>query len=98
VSEASQYNLPAFDLKGLDFLFILAAILGLYALHRLLAVKEEGEVEEVVVRSELLVEMRKMVRHVSNVAGLRDLTSFPYMRLKRPGRTLESESSAPPAS
>ncbi|MBU0678515.1 MAG: MFS transporter [Verrucomicrobia bacterium] len=81
-SPGHAWQLPAFDLRGLDFLFLLAGILGLYALHRLLAVKEGGEVEEEVVRNELLVEMRMALRSVSTVAGLRPLFSFPYLRVK----------------
>ena len=81
-SGAKPFEIPAFDLRGLDFLFVIAFLLGQYALHRLLAVKEEGEVEEDVVVNELYGQVRKAVRHVSNVAGLRQLTYFPYAILK----------------
>lgn len=77
------FLLPAISLRGLDFLFIISFILGLYAVHRLLAVKEQGEVEESVVVTELYAEVRKAVRHVSTVEGLRQLTLFPYARLKQ---------------
>jgi MFS-type transporter involved in bile tolerance (Atg22 family) len=75
-------SLPAFDLQGLDFLFVISFIFGLYALHRLLGVREEGEVEERVVVTELYAEVRKAVKNVSNVAGLRHLTYFPYAKLR----------------
>ena len=75
--------LPAIDIKGLDFLFILSVIMGFYALHRLLSVREEGEAEERVVFRELILETRKVVRHVSNVSGLRTLTYFPYQQLTK---------------
>jgi MFS family permease len=84
-----EFLLPALNLRGLDFLFICAVIFGFYALHRLLAVKEEGEVEDDVVVTELYAEVRKTARHVSTVTGLRYLTEFPYAVLKdmpRPGR------------
>jgi MFS family permease len=71
------FEMPAFNLRGLDFLFVGAFIFGHYALHRLLAVKEEGEVDEQIVITELYGQVRKAVRHVSNVAGLRHLTHFP---------------------
>jgi len=74
--QASHLELPVISLRGLDFLF------GLYALHRLIAVREEGEIEEKSVLKKLLQQTRKAVRHVSNVAGLRNLTYFPYYRLK----------------
>lgn len=74
-------ELPAMNLRGLDFLFILACVLGMYSLHRLVLVKEAGDVEEGVVVSEFYRMMRKAVRSVSNVAGMRLLFSFPYGRL-----------------
>ena len=81
---AAAWEIPAFDLRGLDFLFVFGFLVGQYALHRLLAVREEGEVEERVVVTQFYFEMRKAVRHVSNVAGLRQLTYFPFGRLARP--------------
>ncbi len=78
----SVFDLSALSLKGLDFLFMISVLFGMYAMHRLLAVREEGEVEEKVVLSQLYSEVRKAVRHVSNVAGLRDQYSFPFARLE----------------
>ena len=82
ISAAKELQLPAFNLRGLDFLFIISFILGLYALHRLLAVKEEGEVKEEIVRTHLFAEVRRSVQQVSSVAGIRYLTYFPYGLLK----------------
>jgi MFS family permease len=79
---AEVLSLPAFDLQGLDFLFVISFVFGLYALHRLLGVREEGEVEEKVVVTELYAEVRKAVKSVSNVAGLRHMTYFPYAKLR----------------
>lgn len=82
VASGRQFLLPALDIRGLDFVFAASFLLGLFALHRLLAVKEVGEVEEAVVREQLMLEIRKVVRHVSNVAGIRQITHFPYMVLR----------------
>jgi MFS family permease len=84
-SEAADtvFDLSALSLRGLDFLFMIAVLFGVYAMHRLLAVREEGEVEEKVVLSELYGEVRKAVRHVSNVAGLRQQYLFPFARLEQ---------------
>jgi MFS family permease len=79
---ARQLALSAISLRGLDFLFLISFAVGIYALHRLLAVQEDGEVEERVVATELFALVRKAVQHVSNVAGLRRLTYFPYGRLR----------------
>jgi len=49
------------------------------------AVREEGEVEQGVVLSEFYSEVRKAVRHTSNVAGLRHKYSLPFARIEEPG-------------
>ncbi|MFP4052894.1 MAG: MFS transporter, partial [Phycisphaerae bacterium] len=93
-----QWAMPALSLRGLDFLFIASFLFGLYAMHRLLAVKEEGEAEEGVVLTQFYSEVRKSVRHVSNVAGLRHLTYFPYVvarRLKPEEKIQEPDQSGP---
>jgi MFS family permease len=82
----ARFRLPAMDLQGLDFLFVISVIFGFYAIHRLLAVREQGEVEEEVVITELYSEVRKAVRNISNVAGLRHLTYFPATWLRQTGR------------
>jgi hypothetical protein len=75
-------------LRGLDFLFILSFLFGLYSLHRLLAVREQGEVEKGIVYAEFRSEVRKAVRNMSNVAGMRDMFYFPYSRLREVMRKL----------
>ncbi len=72
----------ALDLSGLDFLFLLAVAFGVYSLHRLLAVREEGEIDEAVA-AEFYREVRRALRGLSTAAGLQRLTSFPYGRLTR---------------
>lgn len=83
VAQGTSWQVPAIGLQGLDFLFVLAFILGLYSLHRLLAVEESGEVRKGEVRAEFSDEFRKTVRDVSNIAGLRDLIVLPYSQLLR---------------
>ena len=80
---SEAFVLPAISLRGLDFLFILSFVFGLYAVHRLLAVEEHGEVEESVVISELYAQARRVVRTISTVEGLRQLPLFPYEKLKQ---------------
>lgn len=79
----ASWQIPAIELRGLDFLFVLAFIFGLYSLHRLLAVEETGAAEKGVVLAEFNEEVRKAVRDVSSVAGLRDMLFFPYSHLLR---------------
>ena len=44
--------------------------------------------EEGIVVEQLLAESRKAVRHVSNLAGLRHLYSFPFSRVLRKNNTV----------
>ncbi|MES2744926.1 MAG: MFS transporter [Bdellovibrionota bacterium] len=72
------FNFSALDFQGTDFLFVFAFIVGLYAIHRLLAVTEQGDVTERIVITELYQETRHALRSVANIAGLRHMTYFPY--------------------
>lgn len=76
------FDVPTLSLRGLDFLFLIAFVFGLYAMHRLLGVHEEGEVEEGIFLQQFHSELRKAMRSVANVAGLRDLFYFPFARLR----------------
>ncbi|MGJ3244076.1 MAG: MFS transporter [Opitutales bacterium] len=80
-------EVPAFNLRGLDFVFILAVIVGAYALHRLAFVTEAGSVDEKIGFDLLYAETRKSMTHVSNIAGLRRLTYFPFELLAKVGAT-----------
>lgn len=74
----TEFSLPTIDLRGLDFVFIIAFFLGMYSFHRLLAVRERGELTDRALLLEFLGEMRRMVRQVSTVAGMRQLLAFPF--------------------
>ena len=79
--------IPTYRLSGLDFLFIISTIIGIYALHRIALVKEPGEVEERIVLDALLAETRRNVRTVSTVDGLRQTFQVPLkVRKKRSGK------------
>jgi MFS family permease len=95
--EAPGTLMTALDLAGLDFLFVIAVVFGIYSLHRLLVVREEGEIDKAVA-GELYREMRRAVRHVSNVAGLRKLTAFPFGILTQERRESDDENGHPPPS
>jgi len=60
-----------------DFYFLLAAAGGLYALHRLSLVREEGEIEPGAMIGEVIAHARQTARNLSPVAGLRMLTDIP---------------------
>jgi hypothetical protein len=70
-------------LRGLDFVFLFSVVVGLVALTRLRSVTEEGEIEERIPFARFWVESWKVVARVSSVGGLRRLTFFPYVLLRR---------------
>ncbi|MBE1529454.1 MFS family permease [Sphingopyxis sp. OAS728] len=64
-------------LSNWDFYFLLSALLGLYALHRLGHVKETGEASREEVLRHLVAETRGSIHNFSTVTGLKALTDFP---------------------
>ncbi|MFW9927508.1 MAG: MFS transporter [Candidatus Thorarchaeota archaeon] len=75
--------IPAYRLSGIDFLFVISTIIGIYALHRIALVKEPGEVEERIVLDALIAETRRNVRTVSTVDGLRHTFQVPIKATKK---------------
>jgi MFS family permease len=83
---AGAVEINALDFAQWDFFFLLAAVVGLYALHRLTLVREEGHVKERVVLDALFESARRGMRNLSTVAGLRAATEFDFGWLRRRGR------------
>lgn len=78
-----------------DFYFLLAGLMGLYAMHRLSLVAERGEIDRRAMAYQVLAEARRSIRNMSSVAGLRAATDLPgtllrdgrlRARLRRAGR------------
>jgi MFS family permease len=77
-SPAGEFSLATLNLQQWDFFFFIAFVIGLYSMHRLAMIKEEGEVSEKIVMRELLSEVRGQVRTLSSVEGLRQMVGFPF--------------------
>jgi len=75
----------------LHSLFILTAIIGLYAMHSLRAVHERGEVEGRIVVAHLLEEGRKAVRHVFTSGGIRHLSRSPSASAEENASTSQAQ-------
>jgi hypothetical protein len=80
--ESLKFEIYAMDFKGLDFLFVFSFLFGLYAVHRLLAVKEKGEVRADVVIDQFRIEIKKAAANITNIEGVLDLIYFPYASLR----------------
>jgi MFS family permease len=65
-----------------DFYFLLAGLLGLYALHRLSAVEETGEIERREMVRQVVDQTRSTIHNFSTVTGLKALTELPANLLR----------------
>jgi MFS family permease len=82
----TEFQFDTLSLRHWDFFFLMATIVGLYSIHRLTLVAEEGEVQEREVLRELALEARRSIRNLSTVGGLRAGSLFPIDTLRRPFR------------
>jgi MFS family permease len=78
-----QLQIYALNFKALDFLFFIAFIIGLYSLHRLSLVKEEGEIDEKEMLDHLKDEVALPLRSVASIEGIRRMTLFPFTTIAR---------------
>jgi len=77
-----SHDVPAIEFGGLDFLFLAAFLVGLYAMHRLALVREEGEAPRRIAPVDLVGEVGKAMAEISALPGLRQLSTFPYGMLR----------------
>lgn len=73
---------PLLALRHWQFFFALAVAAGLFALHRLSLVREEGTVEQRIVVAEFMLAARQAVRNMSSVGGLLIGAMYPLTRLQ----------------
>jgi MFS family permease len=76
-SPGRELTLQTLHFQHWDFFFLFAFLIGLYCIHRLTRVKEIGEVEEEIVIRELVTQVRRNMRNLSTVGGLRQMVTFP---------------------
>ncbi|MFW9998705.1 MAG: MFS transporter [Candidatus Hodarchaeota archaeon] len=76
-------SIQILNLQGMDFFFIIALILGIFALHRLALVKEKGEVNNKIIRNEFLLEIRKSMTFLFRIRKSKEpiiaaLSTYPW--------------------
>jgi hypothetical protein len=76
-----SFGLPLV-LTNWDFYFLIAGLIGLYAMHRLSLVQEQGEIEPRELMGKMLDDTRRGIRNISTVAGLRSATAIPVSLLR----------------
>jgi len=77
-------TLHTLSLQKWDFFFVLAFVIGLYSLHRLSLVKEEGDVQKGILVQELFSELKRDVHSFSTIGGSR------YMNQLLPWRSMRN--------
>ncbi len=75
-SPGIHITIPTLHLLHWDFFFVLAFVLGLYSIHRLMYVKEEGEIDEPIFIDSLIAYGKDM-RNFSTAGGIRNIMRFP---------------------
>ena len=73
----------ALNFQHWDFFFGLAFLIGLYALHRLTTVEEQGEIDDEAVRAEFIDVIKRPIRSLSSGAGLFQVIAYPYSFITR---------------
>lgn len=101
LSPDRSFTYLSLQLSNWDFYFLISALLGLYALHRLGQVREAGDVGREEAFRHLLLETRGSVHNFSTVTGLKSLTQLPVglareMRIRQ--RFFRMRANAPPDS
>ncbi|HSW57319.1 MAG TPA: MFS transporter [Dehalococcoidales bacterium] len=76
-------NLGVIQLTGIDFIFILTFVIGLFTLNILAALREEGEAGKDVVLKELQAQTRSALQSVNSVSGANFINIFPASFLSR---------------
>jgi MFS family permease len=76
----ASVTLPVIDLHALTFLFGIASVVGLYALHRLSFVQEATGTTDRLLLRHLLVEARRSIHSLSSAAGLLRVVKAPPWR------------------
>jgi MFS family permease len=99
---ARNLSVYALNFKALDFVFLIAFGVGMFALRKLAAVKEEGEVPHDKVVSELLDQVFMPFKMVSSVEGLRNRVALPvasmlHVTRRRKAREAAKAADAAPA-
>ncbi len=82
---SGEHDFTTVDIQQWDFFFMIAVVLGIFALSRLSLIREEGEVDQRVVIGTLASGLRTGTRNLSSIAGLRALTEFPFDILRKTG-------------
>lgn len=75
--DAVTYSLPIINIRGLEFLFLLTFLIGLYAIHRLAFIREVGEAGKRKVIDELTESIILPLKSLSVMEGIQRIAIMP---------------------
>lgn len=79
-------SVPAFNLQGIDFAFVLAFLVGIYSLHRLSLVVEGERIQRSVVVENLFEEIRRPVGTFTTASGAVEVFDLPFNAVRQTSR------------
>lgn len=83
ISQSGAVEIPALQLVGFDFVFVIAFVFSLMSLNLLVALRERGELPRDVALAELMAHATPARRALTSLPVLGSLTSMSYGYLKR---------------
>lgn len=81
-----SFDLGLVDIRGLDFVFLISFLVGLYAIHRLAMIREAGEADQKTILDAMVAQAGRGLRTLSTVDGLRHSIVAPLANALRPSR------------
>ncbi len=88
---ARLLSVYALNFKALDFVFLIAFAVGMFAMRRLSAVTEEGRIPETSVLNEVFDQAMLPLKTISSVEGLRNRIALPMAFLLKIQRNRQQE-------
>jgi len=82
-----SFDFGLIDIRGLDFVFLISFLVGLYAIHRLAIVREAGEADQRTVLDAMLAQAGRGLRTLSTVDGFRHSIVIPLAHALRSSRS-----------
>ena len=89
-----SFDLGLIDIRGLDFVFLISFLVGLYAIHRLAMVKEAGEADQKTIIDAMVAQAGRGLRNLSTVDGLRHSIVAPLANALRSARNQSASAEA----
>ncbi len=83
IDATGSTGFPVLVLNGIDFLYVIAFVLGLATLGLLTTFREEGEVNSDIVLSALINPSHEIAQSMSSVPEMSFFSDFPFSYLKR---------------